>query len=45
MNKPDRPDLGEKARWAMGALGLVLAYLGVFALLMYPVVQASSNIA
>jgi hypothetical protein len=45
MKKNDRPDLGEKTRWAMGAVGIVLAYFGVFALLMYPVVEASSRIA
>ncbi len=44
MKKTDRPSLGEKARWAMGAVGIVLAYFGVFALLMYPVVEASSRL-
>ncbi|MGD2122332.1 MAG: hypothetical protein PVJ76_11340 [Gemmatimonadota bacterium] len=45
MKKADRPDLGEKTRWALGAVGIVLAYFGVFALLMYPVVEASSHLA
>jgi hypothetical protein len=44
--KNDRhPDLGEKAKWAMGAVGIVLTYFGLFALLLYPVVQASAPMA
>jgi hypothetical protein len=45
MKKTDRPDLGQKTRWAMGAVGIVLAYFGMFALLMYPVLEASSRLA
>lgn len=45
MKKTDHHDLAERARWAMGAIGIVLAYFGVFALLMYPVLEASSRLA
>ena len=45
MENDHRPDLGEKARWAMGAVGIVLTYFGIFALLLYPVVRASAPMA
>ncbi len=45
MKKTDYPGPGEKAKWVMGAMGIVLAYFGAFALLMYPVVEASSRLA
>jgi hypothetical protein len=45
MKKIDDPDRVKKAKWAMGAFGIVLAYFGAFALLMYPVIEASSYVA
>ena len=45
MDKNDRPTLGKQARWAAGALGVVLAYLGAFAVLMFPVIEAASKVA
>jgi len=45
MKKNEHPKLGERTRWAMGAVGIVLAYFGAFALLMYPVIGASSGLA
>ena len=45
MKKIDRPTLGKQAKWAMGALGVALAYLGAFAVLMFPVIEASTKIA
>ena len=45
MKNTDRPDLAKQVRWVMGALGIVLAYFGAFALLMYPVIEASSKMA
>jgi hypothetical protein len=40
MKKIDRPSRTEQAKWAFGATGVVLAYIGAFALLMYPAVIA-----
>ena len=40
MKKNDRTDLKTRAKWALGATGVVLAYFGAFALLMYPAVIA-----
>lgn len=40
MKKTDESNLGKHAKWAAGALGIVLAYFGAFALLMYPVMDA-----
>jgi hypothetical protein len=45
MNKIDRPTLGKQTRWVAGAVGIVLAYFGAFALLMYPVLEASQHLA
>lgn len=45
MRKKDQAGIGEKAKWAMGAMGIALAYFGAFALLMYPVVEAAGNLA
>jgi hypothetical protein len=45
MKKSDQASLGKQAKWAMGALGLVLAYFGAFGVLMYPVIQASTHVA
>ncbi len=44
MKKNRHPDLANQARWVMGAFGIVLAYLGAFAVLMYPVVEASTRV-
>ncbi len=45
MKKTDHANLGKKAKWAMGAVGIVLAYFGAFALLMYPVLEATTRLA
>lgn len=45
MNKTDHPNLGKQATWVAGAVGIVLAYFGAFALLMYPVLEASRHLA
>ena len=45
MKKGDQVTIGKKARWAMGALGIVLAYFGAFGMLMYPVIEASLGVA
>jgi len=44
MKKIDGPTAGEQVKWAMGAFGIVLAYFGAFALLMYPVIEASTHV-
>jgi len=33
-----------KASWVAGALGIVLAYFGMFGLLMYPVFEAAGYV-
>ena len=43
MKKMDRPDLKTQAKWAMGAAGILLAYFGAFAVLMFPVINASQG--
>ncbi len=43
MNKVDRPNAKEKARWALGATGILLAYFGAFAVLMFPVITAGGG--
>lgn len=43
MKKDHQSNLGKHTKWAMGALGVVLAYFGAFALLMYPVLEAASR--
>jgi hypothetical protein len=43
MNKVDRPDAKEKAKWALGATGILLAYFGAFAVLMFPVIIAGGG--
>ena len=43
MKKRDRADVGKQAKWAAGAVGIVLAYFGAFALLMYPVLEATGG--
>lgn len=45
MKRNDRPKRGRQVKWALGAIGIVLGYFGAFALLMYPVVQATSHVA
>jgi hypothetical protein len=45
MKKGDQVDIGKKARWVMGAMGIVLAYFGAFGVLMYPVIEASLGVA
>jgi hypothetical protein len=45
MKKLDQANIGRQAKWAAGAVGIVLAYFGVFALLMYPVLQATGTLA
>ena len=41
MKMRDQKKVRETARWALGGLGVALAYFGAFALLMYPVIEAS----
>lgn len=41
MKKLDQPTIGKQAKWLMGAFGIVLAYFGAFAVLMYPVIEAT----
>jgi hypothetical protein len=43
MNKVDRPNAKEKANWALGATGILLAYFGAFAVLMFPVIIAGGG--
>ena len=45
MKKDEHAKLGDRTRWAMGAAGIVLAYFGAFALLMYPVIGATTGTA
>jgi len=45
MEKLDQPTLGKQAKWVAGALGIVLAYFGAFAVIMYPVIEASRHMA
>ena len=45
MKRNDQAHLGKQAKWVLGALGIVLAYFGAFAVLMYPVIEASFGVA
>jgi hypothetical protein len=45
MEMKDQDKVRKTAKWALGGLGVALAYFGAFALLMYPVIDASKNIA
>jgi len=45
MKKKDGPTAGQQVRWAVGAFGIAMAYFGAFALLMYPVIEASTHVA
>jgi len=44
MEMMDQNKVRKAAKWALGGLGVALAYLGAFALLMYPVLDASRNV-
>jgi len=41
MKEERQGDIRMKASWVAGALGIVLAYFGMFGLLMYPVFDAA----
>jgi len=45
MKEKKQEKIARQAKWAAGAAGIVLAYFGVFALLMYPVFQATGTLA
>jgi len=45
MNEKSEFRAWRKALWAAEAMGVVLVYLGAFALLMYPVVDAAGFLA
>ena len=45
MKKIKGDKLGQQAKWVAGAFGIVLAYFGAFAVLMYPVIEASQHVA
>lgn len=45
MNKEREHGAWRKALWTAEALGVVLAYLGAFAVLMYPVVDSMGMLA
>lgn len=45
MSETERTRLKKKAYWVAEALGIVLAYFGAFALLMYPVLDAAGYMA
>ena len=45
MNESEKTRMRKKALWAAEALGIVLAYFGAFALLMYPVLDAAGYVA
>jgi hypothetical protein len=39
-----RKTRGNRASWTVGALGIVLAYFGMFGVLMYPVIRAAGYV-
>lgn len=43
MNRVDRPDFAAKVKGALGATGILLAYFGAFAVLMFPVIAAGNG--
>ena len=43
MKRVDQPNAKEKAKWALGATGILLAYFGAFAVLMFPVITAGGG--
>ena len=45
MDGQDAHGIREKAGWVAGALGITLIYFGVFATLMYPVLDAVGKVA
>lgn len=45
MKRFEQIEMRKKALWAAEALGIVLAYFGAFALLMYPVLDAAGYLA
>ena len=45
MQKGKEISMRRKALWAAEAFGIVLAYFGAFALLMYPVLDAAGYLA
>jgi hypothetical protein len=45
MNGRDEIPLTKKALWVAEAFGIVLAYFGAFAVLMYPVLDAAGYLA
>ena len=45
MNEQRQGDVKMKASWVAGALGIVLAYFGMFAVLMYPVFDAAGFVS
>ena len=45
MNGSDRIPAKRKALWVAEAMGIVLAYFGAFAVLMYPVLDAAGYLA
>ena len=44
MKEQRQGDIRMKASWVAGALGIVLAYFGMFGLLMYPVFEAAGYV-
>ena len=44
MKEHRRGTSGNKASWTAGALGIVLAYFGMFGVLMYPVIRAAGYV-
>jgi hypothetical protein len=44
MNKHGKSDIRDWASWTAGALGIVMAYFGMFGVLMYPVVRAAGYV-
>jgi hypothetical protein len=43
MKKSDQADLKTRALWVAEAAGIALLYLGAFAVLMLPVIDAATN--
>jgi hypothetical protein len=44
MKEHRKKEAGIKATWILGALGIVVAYFGMFGLLMFPVVRAAGYV-
>ena len=45
MRKSKHAGIDQRAKWALGALAVVLLYFGAFGVLMYPVLDAAGNLA